>query len=54
MAPSDDLEVKQVPLPRLYLLPLDDGLQMGLKHVEVWYLSKVKINSASCWFVIQM
>jgi hypothetical protein len=46
VAPSDDLEVKQVPLPHIYILPLEDGLQMGLKDVEVWKLSKVKINSA--------
>jgi hypothetical protein len=31
--PTDDLEIKHV--PRIYILPPDDGLQMCPKHVEV-------------------
>jgi hypothetical protein len=32
------------------LLPPDDGLLAITKHVEVWWLNKLKINSASSWF----
>jgi predicted tellurium resistance membrane protein TerC len=35
----------------MHLLPPDDGLQMGPKHVEAWWFNKVKINSASCWLL---
>jgi hypothetical protein len=35
--PTNDLEVKQVPFAiYIYVLPPDDGVQMGPKHVEVW------------------
>jgi hypothetical protein len=33
--PTDDLEEKQYYLPHIHLLPPDDGLQMGPKHVEM-------------------
>jgi hypothetical protein len=48
-----DLEDKYY-LPHIRLLPPDDGLQMGPIHVEAWWFSKVKINSASCWFILQI
>jgi hypothetical protein len=35
------------------IIPPEDGLQMGPKHVEVWQLNKLKVISASCWFIIQ-
>jgi hypothetical protein len=37
-----DLEVKQVPFATLYTRSPDDGLQMGPKHLEVWYRNKFK------------
>jgi hypothetical protein len=40
--PTLDLEVKQVPFATLYIRHLDDGLQMGPKHVEAWKHNKVK------------
>jgi hypothetical protein len=48
-----DLEVKQVPFATLYTRPPDDGLQMGLKHVERHGNAIKWKNSASCWFIIQ-
>jgi hypothetical protein len=32
------------------LLPPDDGLLASPKHVQEWWLNKLKINSASSWF----
>jgi hypothetical protein len=32
------------------LLPPDDGQLASPKHVEVWWLNKLKTNSASSWF----
>jgi hypothetical protein len=34
--PTVDLEVKKARSVTLYSRPLDDGLQMGPKHVEAW------------------
>jgi hypothetical protein len=48
------MERNKYHLPHIDILPPDDGLQISLKHVEVWKLNKVKINSASCWFIIQI
>jgi hypothetical protein len=42
------------PLQHIHLLTPDDGPQTGPKLVEVWLFNKVKINSASCWFIIQI
>jgi hypothetical protein len=43
-----------VPLPNIHLLPPDDGPQTCPKLVEAWLFNKVKINGASCWFIIQI
>jgi hypothetical protein len=32
------------------LLPPDDGLLASPKHVELWLIDKLKINSTSSWF----
>jgi hypothetical protein len=34
--PADNLEVKKYHLPHIHLLPPDDGLQIGPKHVQAW------------------
>jgi hypothetical protein len=34
--PTDEIQVKKLPLAKLYTLPPDDGLQVDPKHVEVW------------------
>ena len=34
----------------IYSIPPDDGLQICLKHVEVDWWNKLRINSASSWF----
>jgi len=34
----------------IYSIPLDDGLQICPKHVEVDWRNKLAINSASSWF----
>jgi hypothetical protein len=34
----------------IYSIPPDDGLQICLKHVEVDWRNKLRINSVSCWF----
>jgi uncharacterized protein YjiS (DUF1127 family) len=34
------------------VVPPDDEQQASLKHVEVNYLNKLKVNSASCWFLL--
>jgi hypothetical protein len=39
-----------VPYTVYTLLPTDDGLLASPKHVEVEWLNKCKINSASSWF----
>jgi hypothetical protein len=41
-------------LPHIHLLPPDDGPQTGTKHVQVWLFNKVRTNSASCWFIVQI
>jgi hypothetical protein len=34
----------------IYSIPLDDGQQIYLKHVEVDWRNKLRINNASSWF----
>jgi hypothetical protein len=34
----------------IYNIPPDDGLQICLKHVEVDWRNRLRINSASSWF----
>ena len=36
----------------IYGIPADDGLQICSKHVEVDWWNKVRINSASSWFLL--
>ena len=36
----------------IYSIPPDDGLQICPKHVEVDWRSKLRINSASSWFLL--
>ena len=36
----------------IYSIPPDDGLQICSKHVEVDWWNKLKINSASSWFLL--
>jgi hypothetical protein len=38
----------------IHLLPPDDGLQTGLKHVEAWLFNKMRTNGALCWFIVQI
>ena len=33
------------------VVPPDDEQQACSKHVEVNYSNKLKVNSASCWFI---
>jgi hypothetical protein len=37
----------------IYSIPPDDGLQICPKHVEVDWRNKLRINSASSWFLLQ-
>ena len=37
----------------IYSIPPDDGLHICLKHVEVEWRNKLRINSASSWFSLQ-
>ena len=37
----------------IYSMPPDNGLQICPKHVEVDWRSKLRINSASSWFLLQ-
>jgi len=36
----------------LYSIPPDDGLKICPKHVEVDWRNKLRINSASGWFIL--
>jgi hypothetical protein len=36
----------------IYSIPPDDGLQICPKHVEVGWRNKLRINSASIWFLL--
>jgi len=36
----------------IYSIPPDDGLQICPKHVEVDWRNKLRINSASSWFLL--
>ena len=36
----------------IYSIPADDGLQMCPTHVEVDLRNKLRINSASSWFLL--
>ena len=37
---------------RYRTVPPDDEQSACSKHVEVNFLSKLKVNSASCWFLL--
>jgi hypothetical protein len=36
----------------IYSIPPDDGLQICLKHIEVYLQNKLRIDSASSWFLL--